>query len=76
MQKSKFNKKKCASCIYRKKSTKVPEVNVFCDYAGVTDQTCLHRVGSTVVDRRGDDYEHCKLRVVGDPIVTQHPIRF
>lgn len=68
---NKFNKQKCRKCMYRKKITSAPVGSVFCDYAGVTDQTCLHVVNGQLVDRRGEDYDHCLLYKTGDPIMHQ-----
>ena len=64
-----FNKKKCAKCKYHGSfSTKAYHStedgvlrNMTCDYSKYANQTCLHSVGHTVVDRRGSDPNDCKL---------------
>ena len=55
-----FNKKKCANCIYKGGAVD-NEYTMFCNYAFIADQTCLHRVGKEIVDRGGTDSEHCLL---------------
>lgn len=66
--KTKFNKQKCANCIYHSRNSgRVGlETAITCNYSGVTGHTCLttdeHR---KVIDRRGDDFNKCKLRKVG-----------
>ena len=55
-----FNKEKCARCFYKGGAIDHPS-DLFCNYAFIADQTCLHRVGKEVVDRRGNNSEHCLL---------------
>lgn len=55
----KFNKDKCKKCKYHRK---FPSGQfVFCNYASLTDQTCLRSIGKEVIDIRGDKYNGCKL---------------
>lgn len=68
-----YNKHKCVKCIYHGLgcggySVKINEDEhrpIYCNYAGVTGETCLKRDGDKVIDLRGDDYNHCKLYVKG-----------
>ena len=55
----KHNKKQCRKCIYRG-NMQAPQV-VFCNYAAITDRTCLRREGKEVIDIRGEDHERCEL---------------
>lgn len=66
--KSKFNKTKCSTCIYHSKNTGSRNgfQTIICNYSGVTGHTCLYQEGKKVIDRRGDDFDHCKLRKVGE----------
>lgn len=66
--KSKFDKQRCASCIYRMESTLGYE-GLVCNYAGVTGHTCLKRIGKEVVDARGE--EECKLYKKGQRAMTK-----
>jgi hypothetical protein len=66
--KPKFNKRKCAKCKYHGNCgagyvVKINGVtrNIICNYSGVTRNTCLVRDGKNVIDKRGDDFDHCKL---------------
>ena len=34
---------------------------MYCNYAAINDQTCLHKVDGKVVDRRGTDKDNCLL---------------
>lgn len=55
----KFDKKKCKKCKYHRK---FPSGQfVFCNYASLTDQTCLKKVGKEIIDIRGDKFDGCKL---------------
>ena len=57
--KTKFDKRKCAKCIYHGGSS---ASNIYCNYAGLTEETCLKRgPKSTTIDIRGEDYEGCLL---------------
>ena len=67
--KPKFDKSKCLKCKYhgrgkngystRKGNTTVA---VFCDFATITDTTCLKRNDKgTAKDLRGEDFDNCKL---------------
>ena len=55
----KHSKKRCRRCIYRG-NMQGPSL-LFCNYAAVTDRTCLRREGNKVIDIRGEEYEQCKL---------------
>jgi hypothetical protein len=37
-----------------------------CNYSCVTGTTCLHKTENGVEDRRGEDYNDCKLFLEGD----------
>ena len=64
---SKFNKQKCRNCVYgRLMGTKI-----ICNFATVTDTTCLHIEEDKVVDYRGSDYNNCKLYKRGKAIDNQ-----
>ena len=70
MGKSKFNKRKCMQCTYHRgiKSTG----GIYCNYGCITDQTCLTKgEDGKIYDRRGDDYNDCKLFVRGDKIIER-----
>ena len=54
---SRYNKRKCATCCFRRKLG----MNIICNYAGITDNTCLHLEQGKVVDSRGGEYNNCKL---------------
>ena len=65
---SKFNKRKCAKCKYRctfsgaNTGFKVSARNIGCYYGVISNTgTCLHLVNGKIIDRRGDDYDNCKL---------------
>lgn len=72
--KPKFNLKRCAKCKYHGTGAGYPVrpgMNpIFCNYAGVTDQTCLTVKDRQTIDRRGEDYDHCKLYEAGKPART------
>ena len=67
--KPKFNKDYCMECKYHGYASGVwsadlngKKVGVYCNYAAVTDSTCLKPTGlDSCMDLRGDDYENCKL---------------
>lgn len=67
--KPKFNKKICLSCRYcgyGRGSYTVRGKAVFCDYATITNQTCLTRDNKgNVIDLRGTDYNNCQLYASG-----------
>ena len=58
---SKFNKQKCKQCVYHR----VMGAHVICNFATVTDTTCLHLEENKVVDYRGEDYNNCKIFIKG-----------
>ena len=48
--------------------------NIMCDYAAIAkDGTCLKKVGAEIIDRRGDDPNHCLLYVEGKRIERREP---
>lgn len=67
--KPKFDKNMCIRCKYHGRGkqgfsakTSNGYVSVFCDYANITDSTCLRRTSRGAVrDIRGDDYSDCAL---------------
>ena len=67
--KAKFDKNICIRCKYHGRgkqgfSAKCGNTytSVFCDYANITDSTCLKRTGKgEIIDMRGEDYSDCKL---------------
>lgn len=69
---SKFNKRKCAKCKYRctfsgTAGFNVSSRNVGCYYSVVSNNgSCLHLVNGKIKDRRGDDYDNCKLYEKGN----------
>ena len=65
--KTKFDKHKCAKCRYRGMGCGASSIKVgsrmlaiYCNYC-ITGTTCLKADGKNVVDRRGKDYNNCKL---------------
>lgn len=65
MHKYKFSKTKCKSCIYHRGGSQNKGA-VYCNYASITGQTCLHRgEKGAVLDRRGTDYHNCQLYIKG-----------
>lgn len=48
---------KCKKCKYR--GGTVDTNTMFCNYAFIAEQTCLHKVGKKIVDRRGKDPKNC-----------------
>ena len=72
MHKTKFNKRKCATCKYRRKLSAGNVSNLCCNYSSIFDQTCLHVVDGKVQDRRGDKYNNCKLYVEGEPVSKEY----
>lgn len=77
--KPKFNKDKCLKCVYRLedangflgKNERGEGISCMCNYAGVTGHTCLHTVKGQTKDRRGEDYEDCKLFSEGNRLPTE-----
>ena len=72
--KSKFNKKKCLKCKYHgtgcghSVKTQAGVLKVHCNYS-IVDKTCLQKLDDgTIIDRRGDDYDNCKLYEKGKVI--------
>lgn len=60
----KFDKKKCKKCKYHRK---FPSGQfVFCNYASLTDKTCLKKVGKEIIDIRGNKFDGCKLFCEGE----------
>lgn len=57
--KGKFDKSRCATCEYVFINSSI----TYCSYATHGDDTCLFHNKATgeLVDRRGDDYNNCKL---------------
>lgn len=67
---AKFDKQRCASCIYRMESSLgYNGTGLICNYAGVTGRTCLKRIGKDVVDIRGED--ECQLYKRGQRAMTK-----
>lgn len=66
----KFDKSRCASCMYRGRMQSIDSVNVYCAYAAITGETCLHMEGKQVVDRRGTDYSNCSLYQSGESALS------
>lgn len=79
----KFDKSRCLKCVFRledtsgysTKNARGDTVTLVCNYAGVTGHTCLHTVGKKVVDKRGDDYNDCKLFKKGERLRTHTEAR-
>lgn len=70
----KFNKKKCLKCMYHGINhlgypTRIygTTVRAYCNYATITGQLCTFRDGRKTEDRRGKDYNDCKLYHEGKP---------
>lgn len=80
-KKAKFNKSKCLKCKYHYKMSNCFQgrtergayYSVVCNYASITDHTCLTREGNRVIDRRGEDYNDCKLFQEGKPLKVKIP---
>lgn len=76
---TKFDNKKCRSCIYRghvsggQKAIKGQKMNnVCCNYSSVTGQTCLRDNGKyKPYDIRGNDYDDCELYKKGPAIINK-----
>ena len=68
IQKAKFNRKRCKSCMYHGVTTGGGNY-IFCDYAGKTGETCLKREGKVARDIRGDDYDNCQIYEKGRAVV-------
>ena len=80
----KFDKEKCATCrwscvngnlgyttgYFDEKAQKYP-IHVYCNVSATGD-TCLKRDGSRLVDRRGEDYDNCKLYVTDAKKEKEH----
>lgn len=70
---TKFNIEKCKKCKYRgaisgatKRHYTKTVVNVICNYSGITGHTCLYSDATNkTCDRRGEEYDNCKLFVEG-----------
>lgn len=59
--KSKYNKKKCATCVYRGTHGAAGlGVKYYCNYAD-TGKSATKRVGKEVIDTRGGDFNNCLL---------------
>lgn len=79
----KFDKNKCAKCVYRCKTSGVftakigaETTGIICNYASIARKTCLTRVSSNEIkDIRGDDYHNCELFVEGDAIENEEAKR-
>ena len=56
---SKHNKAKCRTCAYHR--IMGGGVHMICNYSCITGQTCLYKTDKGIEDRRGDDYNNCKL---------------
>lgn len=71
---SKFNKAKCAKCKFRCNVSasagaeyKQSNRNIGCYYGELSHKgTCLQIQDGKLVDRRGDDYNNCKLYEKGN----------
>ena len=73
MQKTKFDRRKCLTCIYRggSQGNCTTIKNLHCNYSGIMTATCLKRIPNKdgeVRDIRGDDYNNCKLYQKGRQI--------
>ena len=55
------DKNQCRKCKYRGGGDDT--FHMFCNYAFIADQTCLHKVDGKIVDRRGNDPNNCKCFV-------------
>ena len=51
------NKEQCRKCRFR--GGAIDKSEMHCNYAFIAEQTCLHRVGKKIVDRRGNDPNNC-----------------
>lgn len=73
MGRSKFNKTRCKQCIYHRGLG--VNANIYCNYSCVEDSTCLY-VGEDkqVHDRRGSDYDDCKLFIKGAIEIIKKPV--
>lgn len=69
------NRKMCSKCKYRgyfgyKGDPNASEDRVhnhlMCDYAKYANRTCLHEENGVMIDRRGNDPNHCDLFVKGN----------
>lgn len=60
--KTKFNKAKCHTCIYRGGTSGMKANQLICNYAAITGKTCLRRGDKgDAVDIRGNDGENCRI---------------
>lgn len=66
--KSTFDKNKCKTCMYHGNLSGVDNTTIFCNYASLTDSSCLYRKGSHIFDKRGNEPENCKLYEEGAKI--------
>lgn len=64
------NREMCSRCKYRGGAVDSPSL-MFCNYAAITDETCLKRVGNQIIDIRGKDMNDCKLFDEGRPVVRR-----
>ena len=73
-----FDKRKCASCVYRRKVSggMYNSSALCCDYSGVTGHTCLHIVNGKVADHRGTDKSNCALYQEGDPERVEYVFKY
>ena len=63
------DKKRCSKCKFHgyfgSKSYKIADGSVrrsiICEYAKHNNETCLHNVHGSIVDRRGTDPKNCQL---------------
>lgn len=70
----KFDKHKCAKCVYR---GRINSYGYFCNYASVTQRTCLRRdEHGNVYDARGEDQDNCMLFQKGIPLRESHQFQF
>ena len=56
----KFNKEKCKTCMFHGVANTM-EIKVYCNYILLTEQACLYCDGKGTKDKRGNDFENCKL---------------
>ena len=53
------DKRKCKKCVYH--NTLLSGKYVICNYGLITGTTCLTANGRKTTDKRGNDYDRCKL---------------
>lgn len=73
MHKTKFDRKKCLTCIYRggSQGSCTSIKNLHCNYSGIMTATCLKRIPNKdgeIMDIRGKDYDNCRLYEKGRQI--------